>query len=99
MLGSPSGKKKDPKPKLFGPDICGWGGGLPREGQKVRYVLRSPGKPKFPNFLAGDPGIFAGISQGRPKSLRKKVCVQFNSVHTRCIVKTSGFTRGVCKNR
>ena len=23
----------------------------------------------------------------------------FNSVHTRCIVKTSGFTRGVCKNQ
>ena len=23
----------------------------------------------------------------------------FKSVHTRCIVKTSGFTRGVCKNR
>ena len=23
----------------------------------------------------------------------------FESVHTRCIVKTSGFTRGVCKNR
>ena len=23
----------------------------------------------------------------------------FNSIHTRCIVKTSGFTRGVCKNR
>ena len=22
-----------------------------------------------------------------------------NIVHTRCIVKTSGFTRGVCKNR
>ena len=22
-----------------------------------------------------------------------------SSVHTRCIVKTSGFTRGVCKNR
>ena len=22
-----------------------------------------------------------------------------NSVHTRCIVKTGGFTRGVCKNR
>ena len=22
-----------------------------------------------------------------------------NSVHTRCIVKTSGFTRGVCKNQ
>ena len=25
--------------------------------------------------------------------------VMINSVHTRCIVKTSGFTRGVCKNR
>ena len=27
-----SGKKKEPKPKLFGLDIFGWGGGLPREG-------------------------------------------------------------------
>ena len=27
-----SGKKKEPKPKLFGPDIFGWGGGFPREG-------------------------------------------------------------------
>ena len=26
-----SGRKKEPKPKLFGPDIFGWGGGLPRE--------------------------------------------------------------------
>ena len=26
-----SGKKK-PRPKLFGPDIFGWGGGLPRGG-------------------------------------------------------------------
>ena len=25
--------------------------------------------------------------------------IPVNSVHTRCIVKTSGFTRGVCKNR
>ena len=28
-----------------------------------------------------------------------KLLVKINSVHTRCIVKTSGFTRGVCKNR
>ena len=27
-----SGKGKEPKPKLFGPDIFRWGGGLPREG-------------------------------------------------------------------
>ena len=25
--------------------------------------------------------------------------ISFNSVHTRCIVKTGGFTGGVCKNR
>ena len=25
-------KKKEPKPKLFGPDIFGWVEGLPREG-------------------------------------------------------------------
>ena len=62
---SSSGKKKEPKPKLFGPDIFGGrGGGLPREGgggQKVRYVLRNPGKP---NFLAGCPDIFAGLFGG-----------------------------------
>ena len=37
-----SGKKKEPKPKLFGPDIFGWGEGLLRErvgAQKIRYVL------------------------------------------------------------
>ena len=34
--------------------------------------LKSHGK----NFLAGYSGILAGISQGRPKSLRKQVCVQ-----------------------
>ena len=27
-----SGKKKEPKPKLLGPDVLHWGGGLPREG-------------------------------------------------------------------
>ena len=27
-----SGKKDEPRPKRFGPDILGWGGGLPREG-------------------------------------------------------------------
>ena len=81
-LSSPnSGKKKEPKPKHFGPDIFGWGGVLPGEGgggQKVQFVLRSPGKP---NFLAGCLRIFAGMSQGRPKSFseRKKKKYVFNS--------------------
>ena len=37
-------------------------------GPKVRYVPRNPGKP---NFRAGYPGIFAGMSRGCPKSSRK----------------------------
>ena len=37
MFSSPmSGKKKEPKPKLFDPDFFGWGGGLPREGLGIK---------------------------------------------------------------
>ena len=36
-----------------------------------------------------------GFARFEPLNLGSSV----NSVHTRCIVKTSGFTRGVCKNR
>ena len=60
-------KKKEPKPKLFGPDIFGWGGGLPREGgggRKVRYVPRSQGNQ---TFLAGYPGILLGYPGGARK--------------------------------
>ena len=38
-----------------------------------------PSKPGKPNFLAGYPGIFSGISWSRPKSLRNNFCVQFPS--------------------
>ena len=38
-------------------------------GQKVRHVFRNPGKP---NFLAGYPGIFAGISPGVPEKFEEK---------------------------
>ena len=78
-----SGKKKEPKPKLFGPDIFQWGRGLPRErvwGQKSSICPSKPGKS---NSLGGISLDFAGISRGRPKSLREKkfvtVCVQFSS--------------------
>ena len=37
-----------------------------------------PSKPGKPNFFGGISLDFAGISRGRPKSLRKKVCVQFS---------------------
>ena len=59
-----SGKKKKPKPKVFGPDIFGWGGGLPRE------VV---GAKKFGMSLeTQESQTFWWISRGCPKSLRKK---------------------------
>ena len=73
------GKKKAPKPKLFGPDILGWVGGLPREGvgaKKFGMSFETQGNQTLCGIY---PGILPGISQGCPKSLRKKVRVQFSS--------------------
>ena len=36
-----------------------------------------PSKPGKPNFFGGISRDFAGVSWRYPKSLRKKVCVQF----------------------
>ena len=72
------GEEKGAQTQTLGPDIfrwCGvfhvqgWGGG----GQKVRYVLRIRNTGR-PNFLAGYPGMFAGISWGRPK-IGEKLCL------------------------
>ena len=66
-----AGKKKEPKSKLFGPDISGWGGGLPREGvgaEKFGMSLET-GKPTFFGGISQD---FAGISRRCPKTLRNK---------------------------
>ena len=72
-----SGKKNEPKAKLFGPDIFGWGGGLPREGVGAKSSV-CPSKPKEAKLFGGISRDFAGISWKRPKSLRKKMFV-FNS--------------------
>ena len=58
----------------------GWGG-LPREGRgrakKFDTSFETQGNQPF---WAGYPGIFAGISRGCPKSLRKKqIYVQFSA--------------------
>ena len=44
----------------------------------------------------------ASLFQRRKSHPKKSTHIsknRVNSVHTRCIVKTSGFTRGVCKNK
>ena len=71
-----SGAKKEPKPKLLSPDLFWWGGGLPREGvgaKKFGMSLETQGIKLFWRDIRD----FAGISQRRPKSLRKNVSVQF----------------------
>ena len=57
-----SGMQKEPKPKLFGPDIFGWGGGLPRAGvgpKKFGMSFEIKGNQTFwrdiPGFLRGYP--------------------------------------------
>ena len=76
--GFSQGRKRNPNPNFFGPDIFGWGGGLPLEGvgQKVRYVLRNPGKP---NFLAGCPGILPGYPAKKTREKFEKKRFVFNS--------------------
>ena len=66
-----SGTKKEPKPKLFGPDIFGWGGGLPREGVGPKSSV-CPSKPRETKLFGGISRDFAGISWKCPKSLREK---------------------------
>ena len=64
-------QKKEPKPKLLGPDILRWGGGLSCEGvgaEKFGMSLET----RETKLFGGISRDFAGISQRRPKSLRKK---------------------------
>ena len=66
-----SGEKKEPKPKLFGPDIFGWGGGLSREwvgAKKFGMSFETQGNQTFWRDIRDS----AGISQSCPKSLRNK---------------------------
>ena len=71
-------RKKNPNPnflvRIFSSGVGG--GTLPRErvGAKKFDTSSKPGKTNFLGRISRD---FAGISRGRPKSLRKESCVQF----------------------
>ena len=87
-------------------------GGVLGGGQKVYvedvYVLFRPPTIEYQRTAKGASG--KGPRQKKSKSVKifstlfdifraGQKTSKINSVHTRCIVKTSGFTRGVCKNR
>ena len=71
-------------------------GDLDRGVSKLTERWRGGSLPKsFPSkSWTFDPRIKDSL-----ENLCRKGSISINSVHTRCIVKTSGFTRGVCKNR
>ena len=72
-----SGKKKEHKLKLLGPDTFQWGGGLLPEGAGVKNFGMSPETHGKQIFWQDIPGFSRDIP-GRPKILSKKR-VMFNS--------------------
>ena len=66
-----SGKKKEPKPKSFGPGMFGWGGGLPR-GPKTSVCHSKPGTSKL--FWRDIPGFCWDIPAVPEKFDKQKVC-------------------------
>ena len=75
-----SGKKKEPKPKLFSPDIFGWGEGLPREGVRAEKFGMSLETRETKLFWRDIPGFCRDIPEVPEKFERRKVCVQFRSL-------------------
>ena len=76
-----SGKKKEPKPKLFGPDIFQWGRRLPRErvgAKKFDMSLETQGIKLFgwdiPGFCRDIPGV-------PEKFEKKKFVFNFRSLY------------------
>ena len=75
-----SGKKKEPKPKLFGPDIFQWGRGFPREGvgaKKFDMSLETQGIKLFGRDI---PGFCRDIPGAPEKFEKKKFVFNFRSL-------------------
>ena len=77
-FGRVYGKKNEPKPKLFGPDIFGWGGGLPREGVGPEKFDMSIETRETKLFWLDIPGFCRDIPEAPEKFEKKKVRVQLS---------------------
>ena len=73
-------KEREPKPKLFGPDIFGWGGGLPREGVGAEKFSMSLETKKIKLFGRDIPGFCRDIPQAPEKFEKKKFVFNFRSL-------------------
>ena len=80
--GQESGKKKEHKDKLLGPEIAGWAGGLPREGVGVAKFVPSLASLFSLGFERA--GILPGSRTPKViKSLCNKVCAHFRPLKTK----------------
>ena len=75
-----SGKKKEPKPKLFGPDIFGWGGGLPCERVGAKKFDTSLETREIKLFGRDIPGFCRDIPELPEKFEKKKFVFNFRSL-------------------
>ena len=73
-----SGTEKEPKPKLFGPDIFQWGRGLPRERVGAKKFDTSLETREIKLFGRDIPGFCRDIPGAPEKFEKKKVWVQFS---------------------
>ena len=62
----------EPKPKLFGPDSVGWGGGLPREGVGAKKFGMSFEAQGNQTFWRDIPILFCRDLPGAPEKFEKK---------------------------
>ena len=76
MLRS-SGKKKEPKPKLFSPDFFQWGRGLPREGVGAKKFDMSLETREIKLFWRDIPGFRRDIPEVPEKFEKKKFRFNF----------------------
>ena len=78
-----AGKKKEPKPKLFGPDIFGWGGGLPRERVGAKKFDTSLETREIKLFGRDIPGFCRDIPE-LPEKFEKKSLCSISVPYLRC---------------
>ena len=72
-----SGKKKEPKSKLLGPDVLRWGGGLPREGVGAEKFGMSLETRETKLFWRDVPGFCRDIPEVPEKFETKSLCSMF----------------------
>ena len=75
-----SRRKKEPKPKLFGPDIFQWGRGLPRERLGAKKFDTSLETSEIKLFGRDIPGFCRDIPGAPEKFEKKKFGFNFRSL-------------------